>query len=88
MGKTMTEEDARTAGGEPVPGQRPDPQVATCPCGYSEVVVPRWMPYQDWAGWNPAWYYGVKCPVHGWSSRLLAIHGRRTFRAKADDILE
>ena len=85
----MTEEEARTAGHEPIPPDRkPDPAVATCPCGYSEIVLPRWAPYLIWSGWVPAWYFGVKCPQHGWASRLLAIESRASFRARRDfDIL-
>ena len=75
----MTESEAQIKGHEPVPEQRPPRARATCPCGYGEMVDPVWSPYLGASGWKLAWYYGVKCPQHGWASRLRVIRKRPAF---------
>jgi hypothetical protein len=85
----MTEREARSKGHEPVPEDPPDPAWTSCPCGYSEMVTPIWRPYLGRKGWVLAWYFGVKCPHHGWASRLLAIKGTRpSFYSIADELME
>jgi hypothetical protein len=85
-----TEREVRILMHEPAPEQRPPASRATCPCGYSEVVEPVWAPYLNSHGWKLTWYFGVKCPKHGWASRLKAVPGRPGYEVNGSngDILD
>ena len=87
----MTEAEARVKMHEPEPTGSAYPRTMQCPCGYTEVCQPEWRPYLKSSGWVPAWCYSLKCPDHGWASKVYGAGKRPAFkvtpRPEEDDIL-